>query len=152
MANQSDVEFFVLADQKESDEELLQKTIEGRKAFETLCKTGKLQFKYDDRIGWEYVSSDPAIIEYRLKKKTFQSFDVGRNWKVEDNVSNIKIGCQLFDKIELRNGLYSLLHTNTSQFATSKFQLNATRLGINNGEYSISWAEAEQIYNVIKKQ
>lgn len=139
-------------------EELVRKANEGYRAVHQIFKRypdevdfssyNYPQDKWDTTVNWDSSRLKPS--EFRVKPKPiFEPFTVGQNWKVELDGQNVKVGCKNYNAKKLKEGLVDL--NNGHSRSHNSLDLFATKKGVREGEYLISWEDADKLLEALKK-
>lgn len=141
----------------QTDEALFEIFKAGHIAIQELAKRKVLEVRSRAVDNWNLMGKVNELNCYRLKPKQvmtpFNLKDSGHHVTYKDKT--VSVGCKNFDLYVLKTAITNILVAELSSTSMGEYTtLRAARNGVRYGDalkfWSISWADAEQLYNAIK--
>ena len=143
-------------------EQLVAKANEGLKAHAIIRQkyAGEVSITFEsgDVISGDIEKIDFAL-EFQIKPKpAFAPFTTSNGWNVKLSSNVLQIGCRVFRADTFRSMLADLIDRNASVYGMNCGNVKASKLGVVytagdriSSEETLPWADAEKIYEALKK-
>lgn len=148
---------FELVEQKvTTNEELVETANKCKNAILELKSRGIIvEQKGHGTENWYVLSNCWTGSEYRISKKEFKSFVIGKNWNVRMFKGLLHVGCKQFGPEFLLKDLNSFINLNVT-YGIYNTNCSATKNGIRLDEcsdtsYLLSWEDVEKLYKALKE-